>query len=62
MKKVTRTLRLDQQTVRVLHDPKLARVVGAGKNTKNDTICTLDASGCFPPTSGCTGLYCTLDG
>jgi hypothetical protein len=61
MRKVSKKLRLDQQTVRVLHDPNLALVMGAGKNTKNDTICTLDNSGCFPPTGQCTGFYCTLD-
>jgi hypothetical protein len=53
MKKLTRKLRLDQQTLWVLHDPKLAQVVGAGKNTKNDTICTLDNSGCV--TGSCSG-------
>jgi len=56
MKKVTKKLRLDQQTLRVLDAAKLTTVAGGGDGVdpnRNNTVCTAAVSGCASGKASC---------
>ena len=56
MKKVTKKLQLDRQTLRVLDDVKLANIAGGGDGVdpnRNNTVCTAAVSGCASGKASC---------